>query len=62
MFLVSLLLLFLFHKTPVDNLTLAFTRTILEAFPASFAATAVDLMNYGAIGPPAAPYSTQALI
>ncbi len=44
-FLVALLLLFLFDKAPMDDLRVTFTRTILVAFPAAFAATAVDFMN-----------------
>lgn len=40
-FAVSFLLLFLFDKAPLDDLQLSVTRTILVAFPASFAATAV---------------------
>ena len=44
-FLASLLLLFLFDKAPLDDLRVTFTRTILVAFPASFAATAVDFMK-----------------
>jgi uncharacterized membrane protein len=44
-FLVSFLLLFLFDKAPLDDLGLTLTRTILVAFPASFAATAVDFMK-----------------
>ena len=44
-FLVALLLLFLFDKAPMDDLRVTFTRTILVAFPAAFAATAVDFIN-----------------
>ena len=44
-FLVALLLLFLFDKAPPDNLRATFIRTILVAFPASFAATAVDFIK-----------------
>ena len=44
-FLVALLLLFLFGKAPLDNLRLTLTRTIIVAFPSSFAATAVDFMK-----------------
>ena len=44
-FLVSFLLLFLFDKAPLEDLELTFTRTVLVAFPASFAATAVDFMK-----------------
>ena len=44
-FAVSLLLLALFDKAPLDDLQLALTRTVIVAFPASFAATAVDFMK-----------------
>ncbi len=44
-FLVALSLLFLWDKAPLDDLGLTPTRTIIVAFPASFAATAVDFMN-----------------
>jgi uncharacterized membrane protein len=44
-FLVSLLLLLLFDKAPLDDLRVTLTRTILVAFRASFAATAVDFMK-----------------
>jgi len=44
-FLVALLLLFLFDKAPLDDMGATFTRTIFVAFPASFAATAVDFMK-----------------
>jgi uncharacterized membrane protein len=44
-FLVALLLLFLFDKAPMDDLRVTFTRTILVAFPASFAATVVDFLR-----------------
>ena len=44
-FLVALLLLILFDKAPLDDLSVTFTRTILVAFPASFAATAVDYIK-----------------
>jgi uncharacterized membrane protein len=44
-FLVALLLLILFDKAPLDDLRVTFTRTILVAFPASFAATAVDYIK-----------------
>ena len=44
-FLVSFLLLFLFDKAPLDDLRVTLTRTILVAFPASFAATAVDFIK-----------------
>jgi len=44
-FLVALFFLFLFDKAPLDDLRVTFTRTILVAFPASFAATAVDFIK-----------------
>jgi uncharacterized membrane protein len=44
-FAVSFFLLWLFDKAPLDNPAVAFTRTVLVAFPASFAATAVDFMK-----------------
>lgn len=44
-FLISFLLLFLFDKAPLDDLRLALTRTIIVAFPASFAATVVDFIK-----------------
>ena len=44
-FCVSLTLLFLFDKAPLDDLKVTLTRTILVAFPASFAATAVDFLK-----------------
>jgi uncharacterized membrane protein len=44
-FAVGPLLLLLFDKAPLDNLRVTFTRTILVAFPASFAATAVDFIK-----------------
>jgi uncharacterized membrane protein len=44
-FLVALLLLFLFDKAPLHDLKVTITRTILVAFPASFAATAVDFIK-----------------
>lgn len=44
-FLVAFLLLFLFDKAPLDDLGLTLTCTVLVAFPASFAATAVDFMK-----------------
>jgi uncharacterized membrane protein len=44
-FTVSFLLLFLIDKAPLDDLGVALTRTVLVAFPASFAATAVDFMK-----------------
>jgi hypothetical protein len=33
------------RKTPIDDLKLTLTRTIIVAFPASFAATAVDFIK-----------------
>jgi uncharacterized membrane protein len=42
---VAFLLLWLVDKAPLDNLGVALTRTVLVAFPASFAATAVDFMK-----------------
>jgi uncharacterized membrane protein len=44
-FIVSFTLLFLFDKAPLDDFGVAFTRTVLVAFPASFAATAVDFLK-----------------
>ncbi len=44
-FCVAFLLLFLFEKAPLNELRVTLTRTIIVAFPASFAATAVDFMN-----------------
>jgi len=44
-FAVAFLLLSLLDKAPLDNLGVALTRTVLVAFPASFAATAVDFMK-----------------
>ena len=44
-FTVAFLLLTLFDKAPLDDLRLTLTRTIIVAFPASFAATAVDFMK-----------------
>jgi len=44
-FLVAFLLLFLFDKAPMDDLQLTLTRTVLVAFPASFAPTAFDFMK-----------------
>jgi len=44
-FCIALFLLFLFGKAPLDDLQLTFTRTIIVAFPASFAATAVDFIK-----------------
>jgi uncharacterized membrane protein len=44
-FLVALLLLFLFDQAPLDDLRTTLTRTIIVAFPASFAATAMDFLK-----------------
>jgi len=44
-FMVALLLLFLFDKAPLDDLRVALTRTVLVAFPASFAASAMDFLK-----------------
>ena len=44
-FCVAFLLLFLFEKAPLNDLRVTLTRTIIVAFPAAFAATAVDFMN-----------------
>ena len=44
-FLVSLVLLMLFDKAPLDDPGLAMSRAIIVAFPAAFAATAVDFIN-----------------
>ena len=44
-FAVSFLLLWLFDKAPLDDLSVALTRTVLVAFPASFAAVAVDFIK-----------------
>jgi uncharacterized membrane protein len=44
-FAVAFLLLWLFDKAPLDDLSVALTRTVLVAFPASFAAVAVDFMR-----------------
>ena len=44
-FVVALLLLILFDKAPLHDLQVTFTRTVLVAFPACFAATAVDFMK-----------------
>jgi hypothetical protein len=60
-FLVALLHLFLFDKAPLDDMGATFTRTIFVAFPASFAATAVDFMKQGRSSRQGAP-SIQALI
>lgn len=44
-FLVAFLLLFLFDKAPLNDMGTTLTRTIIVAFPSSFAATAVDFMK-----------------
>lgn len=44
-FCVALLLLILFDKAPLHDLKVTLTRTILVAFPSSFAATAVDFVK-----------------
>ena len=44
-FLVSLALLALFDKAPLDDLGVMLTRAVIVAFPASFAATAVDMIH-----------------
>jgi uncharacterized membrane protein len=44
-FLVSLILLMLFDKAPLDDPGLAINRAIIVAFPVAFAATAVDFIN-----------------
>jgi uncharacterized membrane protein len=44
-FLVALLILILFDKAPPDQLGVTLTRTIIVAFPSSFAATAVDFIK-----------------
>lgn len=44
-YLISFLLLRLFDQAPLDDLRVALTRTVIVAFPASFAATAVDFLN-----------------
>ncbi len=44
-FTVAILLLILIEKGPGDDLPLALRRAVLIAFPASFAATAVDYMK-----------------
>lgn len=44
-FLVAFLLLFLFDKAPIHDLRVAISRTIIVAFPASFAATTVDYIK-----------------
>ena len=44
-FAVAFLLLWLFDKAPLDDLGVALTRTVLVAFPASFAAVAVDFIK-----------------
>jgi uncharacterized membrane protein len=42
---VSFLLLALFDKAPLDDLSLALTRTVIVALPASYSATAVDYIK-----------------
>ena len=42
---VAMVLLILIDKGPFDDLQLAFRRAVLIAFPASFAATAVDYIK-----------------
>jgi uncharacterized membrane protein len=44
-FMVSLLLLFMFDKAPLDQMGVTLTRAVIVAFPSSFAATAVDFIN-----------------
>ena len=44
-FMVALLLLVLFDKAPLQDLQVTFARCVLVAFPACFAATAVDYMK-----------------
>lgn len=44
-FFVALLLLFLFDQAPLDDLRVTLTRTVLVAFPASFAATVMDFLK-----------------
>ena len=44
-FLVTLLLLFLFDQAPLVDLRVTLTRTIIVAFPASFAANAMDFLK-----------------
>ena len=44
-FAVAFILLWLFEQAPLDHLREALTRTILVAFPASFAATTADFMK-----------------
>ena len=44
-FVVAFLLLFLFDQAPLDDLRLTLTRTVIVAFPASFAATVVDFLK-----------------
>jgi uncharacterized membrane protein len=42
---VSILLLILIDKAPLDDLPLVLRRAVLVAFPASFAATAIDYIK-----------------
>ena len=44
-FLVALFLLYLFDQAPLDNMRVTLTRTVLVAFPASFAATVMDFLK-----------------
>ena len=44
-FAVSFLLRWLFDKAPLNDMGVALTRMVLVAFPASFAATAVDFIK-----------------
>ena len=44
-FAVAFVLLWLFEQAPLDHLRVALTRTVLVAFPASFAATTADFMK-----------------
>jgi len=44
-FAIAFVLLLVFDKAPLDDLRVALIRTIIVAFPASFAATAVDFMK-----------------
>jgi uncharacterized membrane protein len=44
-FLVALLLLFLFDQAHLNDLRVTLTRTVLVAFPASFAATGMDFLK-----------------
>lgn len=44
-FAVAFLLMLLVDKAPLDDLSLALSRTVIVAFPASFSATAVDFVT-----------------